>query len=47
MGYIYVWENFGGGRHIDAEWSPIQDTYVIGVLSLCLDLLGFLMHPHT
>ena len=23
MGYTYVWEHFGGGRHIDANWSPI------------------------
>ena len=23
MSYIYVWEHFGSGRHIDANWSPI------------------------
>ena len=23
MGYIYVWEHSRGGRHIDADWSPI------------------------
>ncbi|KAL6346813.1 hypothetical protein AAG906_002929 [Vitis piasezkii] len=22
MGYIYVWEHSGGGRHIDADWKP-------------------------
>ena len=28
MGYIYVWEHFRGGRHIDATWSPIfEDLY--------------------
>nr|CAN82030.1 hypothetical protein VITISV_028549 [Vitis vinifera] len=28
MGYIYVWEHFGGGRHIDADWSPnFEDLY--------------------
>ena len=25
---IDVWEHFGGGRHIDADWSPIfEDLY--------------------
>ena len=23
MGYIYVWEHFRGGQHIDVDWSPI------------------------
>ena len=28
MGYIYVWGRSGGGRHIDADWSPIiEDLY--------------------
>ena len=28
MGYIYVWEHFGGGRHTNADWSPIfEDLY--------------------
>ena len=28
MGYIYVWGHSGGGRHIDADWSPIiEDLY--------------------
>ena len=28
MGYIYVWEHFGGGRHIDVDWSPtFEDLY--------------------
>ena len=28
MGYIDVWENFGGGRHIDVDWSPFsKDLY--------------------
>ena len=28
MGYIYVLEYFGGGRHIDANWSSIfEDLY--------------------
>ena len=27
-GYIYVWEHSGGGRHIDADWSPnFKDLY--------------------
>ena len=25
MSYIYVWEHFGGGRHIDADWSSTFD----------------------
>ena len=28
MGYIYFWEHYGGGRHIDVAWSPIfEDLY--------------------
>ena len=28
MGYIYVWEHSGGGRHIDADWNPnFEDLY--------------------
>ncbi|RVW98419.1 hypothetical protein CK203_026746 [Vitis vinifera] len=28
MGYTYVWEHSGGGRHIDADWSPnFEDLY--------------------
>ncbi|RVW50147.1 hypothetical protein CK203_096893 [Vitis vinifera] len=28
MGYIYVWGHSGGGRHIDADWSPnYEDLY--------------------
>ena len=28
MGYIYVWGHYGGGRHIDADWSPnYEDLY--------------------
>ena len=28
MGYIDVWEHSRGGRHIDADWSPIlEDLY--------------------
>ena len=28
MDYIYVWEYYGGGRHIDLAWSPIfEDLY--------------------
>ena len=28
MGYIYVWEHFGGNQHIDADWSSIfEDLY--------------------
>ena len=28
MGYICVWEHSGGGRHIDADWSPnFEDLY--------------------
>ena len=27
-GYIDVWEHFGGGGHINADWSPIfEDLY--------------------
>ena len=26
MGYIYVWEHSGGGRHIDVDWSPIFEV---------------------
>ena len=35
MGHIYVWKHFEGGRHIDADWSPIfEDLY-----SLDLDFM--------
>ena len=28
MSYIYVCEHFGGGRHIDADWSLVfEDLY--------------------
>ena len=28
MGYIDVWEHFGGGRHTNANWSRIfEDLY--------------------
>ena len=28
MGYIYVWKHYGGGRHINAAWSPVfEDLY--------------------
>ena len=28
MGYIYVWEHFGAGQHIDVNWSPsFEDLY--------------------
>ena len=28
MDYIYVWEHFGDGRHIDVDWGPIfEDLY--------------------
>ena len=34
MGYIYVWECYGVGQHVDASWSSIfEDLY-----SLELDL---------
>ena len=37
MNYIYVWEHFGGGRHINAAWSSIfEDLY-----SLELDFRKF------
>ncbi|RVW25151.1 hypothetical protein CK203_115680 [Vitis vinifera] len=28
MGYINVWEHYGGGQHTNADWSPIfEDLY--------------------
>ena len=28
MGYMYVYEHYGGGQHIDTNWSPIfEDLY--------------------
>ena len=28
MDYIHVWEHFGGGSNIDADWSSIfEDLY--------------------
>ncbi|RVX03259.1 hypothetical protein CK203_020005 [Vitis vinifera] len=30
MGYIYVWGRSGGGRHIDADWSPNYEALVFG-----------------
>ena len=30
MSYIYVWEHVRGGRHIDANWSPIfEESYIL------------------
>ena len=26
MCYKYAWEHFRGGRHIDANWSPIFEN---------------------
>ena len=34
MSYIYVLEHFGGGQHIDVDWSPIFEE----LYSLELDL---------
>ena len=35
MGYINVWEHYGGGQHTNADWSPIfEDLY-----SLYLDFM--------
>ena len=28
MSYIYVKEHSEGGRHIDADWSPILKNYI-------------------
>ena len=39
MGYIYVWEHFGGGQHTDADWSPIfKDLYIpeLGFMDNCV-----------
>ena len=39
MGYIDVWEHVGGGRHIDADWSPIfEDLYSpeLGIMDICM-----------
>ena len=36
---IDVWEHFGGGRHIDADWSPIfEDLYSLklGFMDICV-----------
>ena len=39
MDYIYVWEHFGGGQHIDADWSMnFEDLY-----SLELDFRIFVL----
>ena len=51
LGYIYVWEHFGGGRHMDVDWSPIfanlyspkarfQDICVTSMFSLCFSFIG-------
>ena len=39
MCYIYVWEHFRGGRHIDVDWSPIfEDLYSLelGFMDTCV-----------
>ena len=39
MGYIDVWEHSGGGRHVDANWSPIfEDLYSpeLGFMDICV-----------
>ena len=38
-GYINVWEHSGGGRHVDADWSPIfEDLYSpeLGFMDICV-----------
>ena len=36
MDYIYVWEHFGGGQHIDADWSMnFEDLYSLE-LDFCI-----------
>ena len=38
MGYIDVWEHFGGERHIDVDWSLIiEDLYnlELGFTNIC------------
>ena len=52
MGYIYVWGHSGGGRHIDADWSPNYEALYSPELDfrifvwpvcfiLCFSFLGF------
>ena len=44
MGYIYVWEHFGGGGHTDADWSPIfEDLYSpeLGFMDICVTNVFF------
>ena len=39
MGYIDVWEHFGEGGHIDADWSSIfEDLYSpeLGFMDICV-----------
>ena len=32
MDYMYVWKHYGGGRHINATWSPIfEDLYSLEI----------------
>ena len=50
MGYIYVWESFGGGRHIDANWSPtFEDLYSreLDFKDICVaSVILFLLYRH-
>ena len=56
MDYMYVWKHYGGGRHINATWSPIfEDLYSLEidlgylrdqcVFLLCFSLIGLLNTP--
>ena len=56
MNNICVWEHYGGGRHIDAAWSPIfEDLYslkldfrifVWPMCLLCVRLIRFFGCTH-
>ena len=44
LGYIYVWEHSGEGRHIDADWSLIfEDLYSpeLGFMDICVTNVFF------
>ena len=55
MGYNYVWEQSGGGQHIDVDWSPnFEDLYSLELdfrifvwpMYFLLVSYDFWMRPH-
>ena len=46
MGYINVWEHYGGGQHTNADWSPIfedRNSLELGFMDICVTNVFFFL----